>query len=310
MTTRITIIIAAMAAAIAPGAKGTDFINGDLDGLPAIELTMLPYSWQNVPDDDPVCQATNNSLGDTPDLTDMNGPSVFTGIYGNPYSGNSFVSGCWSQVSGTGTDFQEGIMQQLMGFVPGNTYTIVLHQATVKSYGCYDSSGSWAVYADNALAGITAPTTSLIAYDAVPFTWEERMIVFTATATYHTIKFLPYDDDTDPDMLGPNGALRMGIDLVSILPGAHTTGFGDDVPPIERSLWPNPIIDHLTVETAGAFAKGMVRIHSITGQLIGERTLASGGQRTSIDLSAIKPGAYIVGIVLDGIESRHFVLKE
>lgn len=306
-----TLILAALTVSFAPCMQGQDFVNGDLEGPPATQLTMLPPNWQAVPDNDPVCQATDNSLGDTPDLTDMNGPSVFTGLYGNPYSGSSFVSGSRSSDM---VAFQEGIMQQVSGFVPGNTYTIVLYQATARSFGCFDTSGSWAVYIGNSLAGITAPTTSLVPYDSAPFEWEERMVTFVASSASHLIKFLPYDDDQDlatsSDPTNQGGALTMGIDLVSILPGFHTTGIAGAGMPTDRILGPNPVTDALTIGIESNFTSGRVRIHSATGALVRERILVSGYQRTTIDLAAVQPGIYLVCIVLDSIESRHLVIKE
>ena len=136
------------------------------------------------------------------------------------------------------------------------------------------------------------------------------MVPFTATATSHTIKFLPVDDDTNLEVLDPNGALRMGIDLVSILPGFHTTGIANYVMPTDRTLAPNPVIDDLVVETTSVFTSGSVHIHSATGALIREQGLVSGYQRTIIDLATIQPGIYLVCIILDGLESRHRVIKE
>ncbi|HRH68164.1 MAG TPA: T9SS type A sorting domain-containing protein [Flavobacteriales bacterium] len=304
-------ILAVLTVTLALDLRGQDFINGDLEGPPATQLTMLPPNWQAVPDNDPVCVATNNSLGDTPDLTDMNGPSVFTGLYGNPYSGSSFVTG------GRSADmviFQEGIMQQVSGFVPGNTYTIVLHQAVARTYGTFDTTGCWAVYIGNGLAGITAPTTSHVPYNEAPFEWEQRMITFVASSTSHTIKFLPYDDDpelaTSTVPTNEGGALTMGIDLVSILPGFHTTSIADAKMPTDRILAPNPVNDDLMIEVLSAYSSGTVRIHSATGVLIHEQGLMRGHQRTTIALAAVQPGIYIVSIVLDGIESRHHVVKE
>ncbi len=301
------LILAVFGTSIASGLQGQDFVNGDLEGPAPTGLTQLPPGWQAVPDNDPVCLATNGSLGDTPDLTDINGPSVFTGIFGNPFSGNTFVSG---ERGGGNVVFQEGIMQQVSGFVPGEPYTVVLHQAVVKSYGSFDSSGSWAVYVNTTLAGNTAPTTSPVPYDSAPFAWEQRTVPFTATSSSHTIKFLPVDDDTNLEVLDPNGSLRMGIDLVSILPGFHTTGLSDQAMPTDRTLAPNPVSDHLVIGTTSVFASGRVRIHAATGALIREQGLVSGVQRTTIDLATIQPGIYLVSILLDGSESRHRVVKE
>lgn len=301
------LILAVFGTSIASGMQAQDFVNGDLEGPAPTGLTQLPPGWQAVPDNDPVCLATSGSLGDTPDLTDINGPSVFTGIFGNPYSGNTFVSG---ERAGGNVVFQEGIMQQVQGFLPGSAYTVVLHQAVVKSYGSFDSSGSWAVYVNNTLAGITAPTSSAVPYDSAPFAWEPRTVPFTATSSSHTIKFLPVDDDTNLEVLDPNGSLRMGIDLVSILPGAHTTGIAVAGMPTDRILGPNPVTDDLTIAIGHAFTSGSVRIHAATGALIRERILVSGYQRTTMDLVTVQPGIYLVCIVLDGIETRHLFVKE
>lgn len=287
--------------------QAQDFVNGDLEGSAPTGLAQLPPGWQAVPDSDPVCLASSGSLGDTPDLTDINGPSVITGIFGNPYSGNTFVSG---ERSGGGVVFQEGIMQQVSGFVPGEPYTIVLHQAVVKSYGNIDTSGSWAVYINNTLAGITAPTSSSVAYDSAPFPWEQRTVQFTAISSSHNIKFLPVDDDTDLTVLAPNGSLRMGIDLVSILPGFHSTGLADHTPPTDRTLAPNPVVDDLVIGIASPFVSGSVRIHSATGALILQQSLMSGAERTTVDMAAVQPGIYLVSVLLDDLESHHRVIKD
>lgn len=292
---------------IAFSAHGQDFVNGDLEGPSPTGLTQLPPGWQAVPDNDPVCLATNGSLGDTPDLTDINGPSVFTGIFGNPFSGNTFVSG---ERGGGNVVFQEGIMQQVSGFIPGDPYTIVLHQAVVKSYGSFDSSGSWAVYINNTLAGITAPTASSVPYNSAPFAWEQRLVPFTATSSSHTIKFLPVDDDTNVEVIVPNGALRMGIDMVSIVRGLQFTGLADHAMPIDRSVSPNPVTDDLVIGTTSPFASGSVRIHSATGALVQEQRLESGTERTRMDMAGLQAGMYVVSITLDGSESRHRVVKE
>ncbi len=45
-----TLILAALSVSIAPCMQGQDFINGDLEGPAATQLTMLPANWQAVPD--------------------------------------------------------------------------------------------------------------------------------------------------------------------------------------------------------------------------------------------------------------------
>lgn len=305
-----TLITAIAAFFVGTGLIGQDFINGDLEGPSPTSLTILPPGWDNVPSTDPVCLATDGSLGDTPDLTDTLGPSAFTGIVGNPYSGSTFMSGCRSSPSGGSWAFQEGIMQTVSGFVPGNTYTIRFFQAVVKSYGSIDSSGSWIVYAGNTPIGTSAPTYSSVPYGQWPFVWEERMLPFTATSTSHTIKFLPEDDDENLDVLDPNGALRMGIDLVSILPGTHLTGMNNQVLENEVVMMPNPFRDRLTIRFPQRYTMGMVQVCSVTGQVVMAKAFSNVDQNIGLDLSAIPSGAYMVRVALDGQEVRRAVIKE
>jgi hypothetical protein len=302
-----TSVLFCLAAMSSTWAHAQEFINGDLEGPAPTVLAQVAYSWLAVPDNDPVCLATNGSLGDTPDLTDINGPSVFTGIFGNPYSGATFMSG--ERADGT-VDFQEGIMQQVMNFVPGNSYTIRLHQAVVKSYGCPDSSGSWVVYVDNTMAGITQPTTSTIPFDSAPFIWEERLIPFTATGTYHTIKFLPFDDDTNLDVLDPGGCLRMGIDLVSILQGNHATGLGEAERLVPGMVWPMPFTDHLMIRTGAEGTIASATVWTMTGAQVHAEPLSIIGEHARIDLAALPPGPYVLRVQLSDQERRQVIVKQ
>lgn len=295
---------------VGPSVMGQDFVNGDLEGPSPTSLAIVAPGWQNVPSEDPVCLATDGSLGDTPDLTDSLGPSAFTGIFGNAYSGATFMSGERADSPGGTWDFQEGIMQGVSGFVPDSTYTIRFYQSVVKSYGSYDTSGSWAVYAGNMLIGITEPTTSLVPYDSYPFIWEERTVSFTASSSYHTIKFLPEDDDTDLDVMAPNGSLRMGIDMISLLHGQHLTSVGDAPMADAAMLWPNPFIDRITLWPPRGFKAGQVSIYSSIGALVHQSALGNGDQRTVIDLPAIGAGAYVVRVMLDGTMHQRVMIKE
>jgi hypothetical protein len=207
-------------------------------------------------------------------------------------------------------DFQEGIMQGVGGFVPDSAYTIILHQAVVKSYGSFDTSGSWAVYVGNTLIGITEPTSSQVPYDSWPFVWEERSVSFTATSTYHQIKFLPVDDDLDLDVLAPNGSLRMGIDLVSILRGQHLTGLVDHGMEPDIAIWPNPFVDHLSIRTSHGYGNGQISLHTITGSLVFESSLGNAYPMVRVDLAALRSGLYWMSVDLDGQVFRQLVVKE
>ncbi len=190
---------------------GQSFQNGELDGI-INGYSSLPTDWLNVPLGDPNCLAFQVG-NDTPDLTSLTEPGPTLGCVGNPFSGSTFVSGAFANSSPN--FFQEGIMQTLVGFTIEKEYLIHFRQTIVKTDYSIDKSGSWAVYIDTILAGITTPTHSNAFPGSTELPWELRTISFTAKATSHLIKFLPLDDDTNhfnsnTDTLG---SLRMGIDL-------------------------------------------------------------------------------------------------
>ena len=131
-----------------------EFTNGELTGVVST-ISVVPMGWQAVPIFDP------NSLANcvnccTPDLTSTNGPATGFGVNGNAYSGQTFVSGLYYTAGPGGPPqiWHEGIQQTVSGFTPGNTYPINFSQAVVKQWNAWDSSGSWAVYADTMLIGI------------------------------------------------------------------------------------------------------------------------------------------------------------
>jgi gliding motility-associated-like protein len=192
-----------------------DFLNNDLNGIATGGLA-LPTNWQNVPFNDLNCLASSFSTATT-DLTDIFGPGASSRIVGNPYSGNTFVSGLFG---GSSIDdfWHEGIMQTVYGFNINSCYSVNFHQAVVKQSltDFLDSSGSWAVYIDDNLIGISSPTISNEPFASTSFIWEFRSFNFKATATSHTIKFLPADDDSDQSTLNSLGGLRMGIDSIFI----------------------------------------------------------------------------------------------
>ena len=196
---------------------GQSFQNGDLDGN--IGVSNTPFGWMQVPFGDPVSNATSSNQA-TSDLTGLTGPVASTGINGNPYSGNTFTSGLHSAYPPDGYLFREGIMQNLVGLVPGENYQIRFYQAVVKQETALDNSGSWSVFADATLLGITSPTYSGAPYNSNSFIWELRSVNFQATSNSHFIKFLPTDDDAFINFLmDPFTAdgIRMGIDSISLI---------------------------------------------------------------------------------------------
>lgn len=216
---------------------GQSFQNGDLDGV-VNGLMCLPDNWQKVPFDDPICLATQLPY-DTPDLTNLSGPSVADGINGNPFSGLTFVSGAIGNVINTTSFFQEGIMQAVNNFTISSIYRINFRQATVQYNGALDKSGSWAVYVDTVLADISEPSYSNEPYNSINIHWEVRSVTFTATATSHLIKFLPMDDDSNLVFSNTDttGALYMGIDSIGLEIVTGTDEFSNKN---DFQLFPNP----------------------------------------------------------------------
>ncbi|MEO8067166.1 MAG: hypothetical protein ABI599_05690 [Flavobacteriales bacterium] len=195
-------------------AYGQAFQNGDLDGV-VTGWSSLPDQWQAVPDYDPVCQATAWNAA-TPDLTSEFAPDTVVGAAGTSYSGLTYMSGSYGD---DGSFFwQEGIQQEVSGFTPGMVYDIGFQQCLDARGGVEDTSGSWAVYVDTTLVGITAASISHVVYNDLDLEWEQRHVMFTATAGIHTIKFLPLDDDTsyNPIWGDLSGALNMGIDMIEL----------------------------------------------------------------------------------------------
>jgi gliding motility-associated-like protein len=196
---------------------GQNLVNGDLEG-PVTALSEVPAPWVKVPYTDVNCLALSNG-SDTPDLCDINGPMASSGIFGQAYSGNSFISGLYSATGPTHLHWHEGIMQDVDGFIQGCTYEISFYQTVVKQGNSalhLDSSGSWAVYLDDVLLGISAPTTGHQDYDDPDLSWERRSFTFVATRNDYRIKFLPADDDNNWWMVDPYAGLRMGLDMIEI----------------------------------------------------------------------------------------------
>ncbi|PHR17927.1 MAG: hypothetical protein COA38_20265 [Fluviicola sp.] len=184
-------------------------VNPDLDGVIS-GLYSLPYSWESVPYDDPICLA-NAPISATPDLASLTAPNLSIGISGNPYSGNTFVCGLLK--SNINYVYHEGIMQTVNCLTVGQVYDVSFYQANVKQLGTNIDSARWSVYIDSTLIGITAPTYSGENWDSNSFPWEYRTVNFTATSTSHTLKFLPYFSPF-PSNFGWH--LRAGIDSISM----------------------------------------------------------------------------------------------
>ena len=201
------------------GFDAQTFINADLDGPPVGNGSIQPFNWTNVPFTDPVCLALE-AIRATPDLTDLTGPGTTnSGLLGNPYSGNTFVSGLHAEFN-SATPYHEGIQQTVSGLTTGEGYLIIFQQTVVKQSNAIDTSGSWMVYGENELLGISDISTSNLPFNSLMLQWEERSIGFIAANNSITFKILPWDDDTNQvfSNTDPTGALRMGIDSIYIIP--------------------------------------------------------------------------------------------
>jgi len=201
-----------------------DFVNNDLEADTS-NGGSIPNGWLVVPYTDPVCVANGNGWA-SPDLTWLNGPLPDGGILGNPYSGNTFMSGLRSHPNNQ--IFQEGIMQEVSGFTPGEAYAIRFVQTVVKQEYALDTSGSWGVYVDVTLAGTTDPSSSQSFWNSTNLVWEERMVPFIATNNSHNFKFLPIDDDPFLTLNDETGRLRMGIDSIFIQPLSNLQVFDSE----------------------------------------------------------------------------------
>lgn len=273
-----------VACLVLPAANAQDFQNGDLDGTVA-GLSSLPDLWPSVPYTDPACEATNAAAA-SPDLASATAPEPTLGVAGTPFSGATYVGG----VHGASTNnfFHEGIMQEVSGFTPGELYTIGFHQSVDARYLCEDTSGAWTVYVDNVFAGLTAASSSQVASTDPGLEWDFRQVVFTATATTHTIKFLPTDDDNEHEALAGDlgGALSMGIDMIelspysgeSVLENALTVNAYYD--PAEAALW---VSDPL-------FANAQYTLLDMSGRVVHSGTLS----HPRIGMEALPEGVFLL----------------
>jgi hypothetical protein len=218
--------------------NGQSFNNGDLDGGPVTWINILPTNWQNVPQNDINCLCSG--LGsDTPDLVNLSQPWPNAGLNGNAFSGNTFISGLFSMDSQSNTFFQEGIMQNVSGLSIGDRYLIRFRQTVAKSSSALDFSGSWAVYIDSVLIGISAPSFSFLPFNSTSMIWDFRSLDFVAKSNSHLLKFLPLDDDSNHinSTTDTTGALYMGIDSI----GLELLTNVDEVNTDNRiSVFPNP----------------------------------------------------------------------
>lgn len=235
-----------------------NFANPDLNG--SVNFVSVPTSWVQIPDTDPICQA-NTPPEATVDILDATGPNAVGGVAGIPFSGNTFCSGLHSSDNGSFL-WHEGIMQTVGGFTIGNVYDISFYQSVVKQQNAIDPSGSWRVYMDGVLLATTAVSNSPLAFDDVNLIWDCRTIQFTATSVNHLFQFIPWDDDADLTNSpgAANGALRMGIDLITIVPGLDPS-----ITPVQPVCVSQASFNFTAVDPGGTWS-GTGIINTATGE--------------------------------------------
>ncbi|WP_162820040.1 gliding motility-associated C-terminal domain-containing protein [Kordia sp. SMS9] len=193
--------------------------NGGLEA-PNTNVFTLPISWQWIPADSPICEATNQSSPNSasPNVTDINGPSPGTGIIGIPQEGNTFISGLYQYypTSSNTPIFHEGI-QQTVNLVAGVTYTMTFYQANVQQGNAIDGTGYWRIFLDNQQIFQADVTISNSSFNNTNLIWTFQSFTFTPTTSgVQTLQFLPFDDDANVNV--PNG-VRLGIDNIVLTSG-------------------------------------------------------------------------------------------
>ncbi len=274
------------------------FVNGDLEGNFA-SINAIPSGWQSVAFTDPICEALNSSFA-TPDLTGLTGPDSFHGIHGNPHSGKSFVSGAYSNTH------HEGLQQQVSGLTVGTSYTISFYQTNVKQSNAplLDTSGSWAVYLDTYLIGMTEPSISQLPASSNALVWDQRFVYFTATSNTHLFKFMPADDDSIRSPQGLDGALRMGIDLIEL---NFTTNIPSQTASV-KSVYPNPTSGRTFIELGKFYDELDVQIFNALGQKVVHNSYSA---TEYLDLFIEgSSGVYFVYILADDEYSTLKIIKE
>jgi hypothetical protein len=274
---------------------GQSFVNGDLNGT-INGLSSLPTSWQRVPYTDINCLA--EIVGnDTPDLCDS--------LWGNPFSGNTFISGGFG--SYLPNFFQEGIMQLVNGFTIGMKYSIRFRQAVLTN-ASLDKSGSWLVYIDTLLAGVTSPTRSDLPYNILNLRWEGRAVDFTAAASLHVIKFLPMDDDSN--WVGATndttGALRMAIDSIGL---EVITGINEINTAGSLHIFPNPSNGSFVLEGSNNNLL-KISIQNTAGAMLYNKNIQHQNKRVKIDDAALAKGIYFVKVTTEyGMQCLKLVVQ-
>jgi hypothetical protein len=81
------------------------------------------------------------------------------------------------------------------------------------------------------------------------------------------------------------------------------TGIKENLNNLQVLIYPNPATNNLTIETS---PQAIIEITNIQGQLI--KTIVAIGNKTTIDVSALPSGVYVVEVNMEkGVEVKKFV---
>lgn len=224
----INIIVAALLLMTPFASQGQCIANGTFNApnhatpFPNNPATWIPnFGWFHIFSGSPLYTG-----GNTFDVLSPTGILPAFGIAGYDADGNDrFVSGIYNP----GSAFREGVEQTVTCLEIGTTYELTFAQSVVMQVNLLDRTGSWEVYVDNNLLGVSAPTTSTaVDYLDINLNWEYRTMTFTATATSHLFSFVPVDDDLISTPTEEN--VRMGLDDVALVPLSSTLAINPAAP--------------------------------------------------------------------------------
>ncbi|MGD0710430.1 MAG: beta-propeller fold lactonase family protein [Bacteroidales bacterium] len=175
------------------------------------------------------------------------------------------------------------------------------HVTVTNGNGC-SSTGSVTVHVDILNIAASANPDSICAGDCstltvsggVYYIWSDaettnQIVVCPTTTTWYTV--------TVESALGCSGTVSF-IVTVNVCTGISEKNSANNI-----AIYPNPATDNLTIETP---QKAIIEISNIQGQLI--KTLATSGNKTNIDVSALPGGMYIVEVKTEkGVMVNKFI---
>ena len=280
-----------------------ELLNGDLEGE-IMGFSTLPDHWENIPHTDINCQAEIAGNA-TPNLTSIDEPNPEIGIFGYPFSGNTFVNGSHIKVSSS-IAFHEGIMQTVSGFQIGKEYNISFYQSVIPSNYCNDKSGSWMVILNDSIIGISNESVTDIQYDDPNLNWEFDSINFTAFEEELVLKFIPWDNDGNLmcDNSG-NGGLGMAIDKIAIELVTNTTQSFNEIKDFIVS--PNPTFGKIYLDVKDFEELQEIRILDANGKLVYLKSNFENLDNFEIFFNHPSGIYFIIITDIDGVIGKKFV---